>query len=330
MKILLGNNTLSILAGSETWLFTLAKQLVNMGHEVTAFSAELGFIATKLEAMGVKCISEIAGKSGVKAFDYVLDNSKMDFDVVICSHYNVTKYIHSQLPDVPIIAVVHGIIHSNEQTGEIYPEHPVTDFKVDQYIAVSEEVQKLLKDVYNIDSIVLRNFIDLDRFVKSKKINPSPKKFLVNSNYWGKDDEINKIIKEVSDHYKAELLGIGVNFASTFEVEEIIKDVDVVVGMGRSVLEGMAMGKLGICHGRWGTGGVINSENFLKIREHNFSGRNDEGTSILATPQELIDQIDKFYTQKNIDEVYKIIKNDHNAKIAAERLIDIANTLIKR
>jgi glycosyltransferase involved in cell wall biosynthesis len=327
MKILLANNSLNYLAGSETWTLTLATQLVKMGHDVTAYSPDLGLIATKLEAIGVKCVKELTSENGVKAFDYVLDENKSGFDVVICAHYHITHYIHSMLPNTPIIAVVHGIIHKNEQTGEIYPEHPVTEFKVDQYVSVSEEVQGILKQTHNIDSVIIRNFIDLDRF-KKFKINSSPKKFLVNSNYWGVEDEINKIIKEVSVHYGAELFGIGINFASTFEVEEIIKDVDVVIGMGRSVLEGLAMGKLGICHGRWGTGGVINPENITQIREFNFSGRNSK--SILSTPQELIEQIDRYYTQKNVDEVYKIIKKDHNAKIAAEQLIEIAKGLVKK
>jgi glycosyltransferase involved in cell wall biosynthesis len=329
MKILLGNNTLSMLAGSETWMLTLATQLVKMGHDVTAFSPDLGLIATKLEAMGVKCVKELVSENGVKAFDYVLDEDKSKFDVVICAHYQITKYIHSMLPSTPIIGVIHGIIHKNEQTGEIYPEHPVTEFKIDQYVAVSEEIQGILKQVYNIDSVIIRNFIDLDRFKKTK-INPTPRKFLVNSNYWGVEDEINKIIKEVSVHYGAELYGIGVNFASTFEVEEIIKDVDIVIGMGRSVLEGIAMGKLGICHGRWGTGGVINPGNIFKIRERNFSGRSELPSTVLATSQELIEQIDKYYTQKNVDEVYKIVKKDHNAKIAAEQLIEIAKGLVKK
>jgi hypothetical protein len=53
LKILLGNNTLSMLAGSETWVYTLAIQLKKMGHEVSCFAGELGIISEELEKQGI-------------------------------------------------------------------------------------------------------------------------------------------------------------------------------------------------------------------------------------------------------------------------------------
>jgi len=330
MKILLGNNTLDWLAGSELWTLTLASELKKMGHEVTAYSPQLGFIATKLEALGVKCIKEISGEGGIKPFTPILAEEEGKFDAVICAHYEITKYIHSRLPNVPIIAVVHGIIHSNPETGDIYPEHPVLDFKVDQYLAVSEEVQEMLLSVYGIQAKLLRNFFDLDRFKKEGKLPPKPKTILVNSNYWGVEDEINKIIKGVAEHYDAKFIGIGANFSTTFEVEQIIKGADIVFGMGRSVLEGVCMGKIGVVHGRWGTGGVITSESYKELCKTNFSGRKWQGQGILSTSGEIIAQIDAAWNQKQVNAMHEIIKKNHNVSTAAKYLIDIAKELIRQ
>lgn len=330
MKILLGNNTLDWLAGSELWTLTLAAELKRLGHEVTAYSPQLGFIATKLEALGVRCIKEITGESGIKPFSPILEEPQSGFDIVICAHYEITKYIKSRLPNVPIIAVVHGIIHKNPETGEIFPEHPVTEFKVDQYLAVSEEVQDLLLQVYGIQAKLLRNFFDLDRFKKEGKLPAAPKTILVNSNYWGVDDEINKIIKEVADYYNAKFIGIGANFASTFEVESVIKDADIVFGMGRSVLEGVCMGKIGVVHGRWGTGGVITPKSYPELIKTNFSGRKWQSNNTLLPAAAIIEQIDAAWDQKSVNAMHEIIKKEHNVKVAAKWLIELAEDLIKK
>lgn len=325
MNILLGNNTLSILAGSETWTKTLGEELVRQGHRVTAFSPILGYIATQMEGGGIKCVSDIGDENSTTKFSPIFEESNASFDVIICNHYEITKYLHNKFPNVPIIATVHGILHGNKETGEIWPEHPVTEFKVDQYIAVSEEVQNLIKNEYGIESKIIRNFFDLDKFKKDGKISQSPKLFLVNSNYFGVDDQITKVIKAVSNHYGGQLIGVGANFEVTAEINEVLKDVDVVFGVGRSVLEGVCMGKIGVVHGRWGTGGVINPTNVKTLREVNFSGRGSAG---IASPEQIIAEIDASFNQKTVNAMHTYMKREHNVVLAAKEYIKIAEGLI--
>lgn len=330
LNILVANQTLSILAGSETWTLTLAMELKRLGNEITAYSPNIGFIATKMEAAGIKCVKELAGSAGggAKPFDPYFSSEEGEFDVIICSHYEITKYLHSKFPNTPIIAMCHGIIHKNPETGEIFPEHPITEFKVDQYLAPSEEVQELLKTVYNIDAKIMRQFFDLERFKKVGKLPKKPKTILVNSNYWGAQDEINQIIKEVANHYDAKFIGVGANFAPTYETDEIIKDVDIVFGMGRSVLEGVCMGKTGVVHGRWGTGGVITPESVKTLRKTNFSGRPEQGKGELSPAMKIIQEIDAAWNQKTVDEMRICVEKEHNVKVAAKEFIKIAEGLI--
>jgi len=331
MKILVANQTLDILAGSETYILTMATELKRLGHEVTAFSPQLGIIATKLEAIGVKCVNTLNGDGShqIKPFNPVLEEAEGKFDVAICAHYEITKEIRRKFSKLPIIAVCHGIIHSNPKTGEIFPEHPVTDMNINQYIAVSEEVQNLLKSVYNIDSVVIRNCFDLERFKKEGKLKEKPETILVNSNYWGVDGEINDIIKDVAKHYDAKFIGIGANFVPTYETDLVIKDADVVFGMGRSVIEGVCAGKIGVVHGRWGTGGVITPETYKTLKLTNFSGRPVKGEGKLLSANEIIEQIDNAWNQKTVNANYAIIKKENDVKVVAEKLLAIANELIK-
>lgn len=326
LKILIGNNSLSMLAGSETWSRTLAIQLKKMGHVVEGFSPELGIISEQLEKEGIRCFNQIS-TSGVKPFSIVLEERHdFDYDVIIASHWHIIDFLRQEFPKTPIISTIHGIIHLLEDGISMAPEHPALNSGVNQFVAVSEEVQEKLKKDYNIDSLLIRNFFNFDKLEEMRKISEKPKQFLVNSNYVGKDDAEIKIIREVANHYGAKLAAIGVNFAPAIDLWSAINDSDIVVGMGRSVLEGVAAGRLGIVHGRWGTAGVINESNVEEIRRCNFSGRNSGGK--LFTSEELINQIDQYYNEKTIEWGKNYIQREHNVVLAAEMFVQIARDLL--
>lgn len=326
MKILMGNNTLDILAGSETFTYTLARAFKKLGHEVSAYSPQLGFIAMQLEKEGIKCVSGFSQKQEAHKFNPVLEEeSDEDFDVIICSHYQITHDLHRRFPHVPIIATVHGILHSDINTGQIWPEHPVTEFKVDQYVAVSEEVQGLLKEVYGIDSVIIRNGFDLEKFAWQEWSGKKPETFLINSNYLGIDDAPVQVMKEVVKHYGAKFKAVGANFTGSWDMQDVIKDVDVVIGMGRSVLEGFAMGKIALVQGRWGTGGVLTPKTYETIRQSNFSGRNSQGN--YATKEEIIAMIEEALNPEQFTWQKQIIEKEHSSIEAAKRFLEIAERL---
>ena len=329
LRILLGNNTLSLLAGSETWVLTLAKELKRLGHTVHGFSPELGIISNKLKDDGIFCFDNISN-SGVKPFSFILKEDIITdyYDIIIANHWNIVEYLRSRFPITPIISTIHGILYKvKDQKGiEVNaPEHPALNSGVNQFISVSEEVSELLRKEYNIDSIIIRNFLDCT--AKFRKISPKrPKSILFNSNYNLLTDPEVSILKQVADHYGAKTLLVGQNFSITSNIEKAIDEADIVVGMGRSVLEGVAAGRLGIVHGRWGTGGVVCPENIEELKRYNFSGRNAKGK--LMTAEEMINEIDKYYNKENIDWGIKYTKINHNVSIAATNFLNIAMDLL--
>lgn len=323
LKILVANATLALLAGSETHTLTLAKQLKRMGHEIFGFSPELGIIAEEMKKDNIPCYNNIS-VSGVKPFSFILEEKPQhDYDIIIANHNKIVEYLRNQFPRTPIISTIHGIIHKSD--NEIYPEHPALHSGVNQFISVSEEVQQKLRQDYNIDSLIIRNFIDLNYFKTKKRFSPKIKQILINTNYNTKDDEEIKIFKEVANHYGAKLAAVGMNFIISTDMQKAIEDSDIVVGMGRSVLEGMAMGKIGFVHGRWGSAGIAHAGNIEEMRTCNFSGRNSKG---LMVKEEIIDNIDKHYNLKNSHWSREYISNEHNAVFAAESYVHIARELL--
>lgn len=325
MKILIGNNTLSLLAGSETWVLTLARELKRQGHEVFCFSPSLGIIAEKLESEGIHCYNDLLKKE-IKPFSFIFQEEiKHDYDIIIANHNHIVFYLREVFPNKPIISTIHGIIHF-DGNGNIAPEHPALNSGVAQFVAVSEEVQDKLKNEYQIDSIIIRNFFDLNNLKSIRPISSGkPKQFLINTNYQSKDDPEITVLREVANHYGAKLSAIGMNFNQTLDTKRVIEDADVVFGMGRSVLEGVAMGRLGIVQGRWGTGGVICKDNISSLKFYNFSGRNSGGK--LATKEELIAMIDKYYNQETIDWGLNYIRSEHDVFSGADRYVDLAMEL---
>lgn len=330
MKILLGNNTLSLLAGSETWTYTLAVQLKKMGHDVQGFSPDLGIISRDLQTFGIPSHRDLA-PSGMKPFSVVLEE-KVDhnYDLIIANHFHIVDYLRRMFPKTPIISTIHGILHTmpNPQTNELMwaPEHPAMNAGVNQFVSVSEEVQEILRKEYNLDSLIIRNFFDTQKYTVQRKVSETPKVFLINTNYNGGNDPEIEVIRAVVKHYGANLIATGANFGTSPDMVPAIEDADVVIGMGRSVLEGVCAGRLGIVHGRWGTGGVINEANIEELRAVNFSGRNSGGK--MMTPEEMIAEIDKYYNPDNLEWGRNYILREHNVEIAAETFLRLGQGLL--
>lgn len=312
----MGNNTLATYAGSELWTYTLVAELQRRGHHVTAFSPDLGAIASKLEAIGTRCTADVGTLPD-------------DCDVIICNHHDITTALHRRLPHVPIIAVVHGTSHRDPHTGQILPEHPVVDFAVGQYVAVSEEIQSLLRGSYGIEAVVLRNFFDLGRFTWTPSpVEGPPRNILINCNYSRPQDEPVRVMREVADHYGARLRTIGANFQEVgWAVEDAISGSDVVAGMGRSVLEGFCMGKLALVHGRWGTGGVVTEQTYDVLKLTNFSGRNSNGG--LASAGEIVGLIDEAIGHRQSDWQRRTVETNHDVRAAAASLVQRAEELLR-
>lgn len=146
MKILLTNNTLENLAGSETWVKTMFESLEELGHQVGAYvaSREDLLIGKTVENPDLAIINHNSCLNGLR-------------------HLNCKKIFTS-----------HGIIPDLEQPVE----------GADIYVSVSEEVQDNLKKK-GFESVVIRNPIDCDKFKSTRPINSTIKKVLFSSNYQG-------------------------------------------------------------------------------------------------------------------------------------------------
>ena len=212
MKILITNNTLDTIGGSETYTYALIKELSKQ-HEVTAYSKRLGMISKLLQNDMINVVDTLP--SDPNYFDLVLASHTSTIPDVL--HYNCTK-----------VQTCHGIFTSLEQPYK----------GMDKYVAISEEVQTHLKSK-GFDSTIILNGIDCERFKPTKPINKELKTILTLSH----SEQLNSMLQSICNDRGIELITRNKYKNATFNVEKDINEADLVVTLGRGCYEAMACGR---------------------------------------------------------------------------------------
>ena len=284
--------------GSERFLFLLAPKLKELGFNPIFYSPRLGIVANKLMDLGFSVYSTI-------------NELPNNIDLIHGQHCRETYRVYSRYYRQSIISFIHGVLP--------WQESPPFLPTIRQYVAVSEEIQNKLVVGYGISNkkvIIVRNPVDLKVFSLKKSINPKPKKVLLLSHK--ADQSTFETVKEASrmKGYDFEWIG-GKN--AKWDVEKYIRKSDIVVTLGRGVLESIACGCFPIVFDRFGGDGAVTQENFYRLRRKNFSGRYFNKP---FTTSELIEEFEK-YDLDNIVNLHEIIKREHDVEIIAKELIDL-------
>jgi glycosyltransferase involved in cell wall biosynthesis len=273
MDILVSNHHLGSLGGSETFTYTLALELKRLGHNVTVLTPSPGLVSEKLRVEHGMVVNEISPQ----------------YDLCLLNHNNTVNWVLENLKEQPhskIIQTCHGYIPPLEQ-----PQGS-KDIK---YVSISKEVQNHLKQK-GLNSEVIHNGIDLERF-KPQGDNSKFNKIYSLS----QSDYFNKMLVEVAQHFNVELAYNNKHKNPIWEIEDKIKDSQLIFGLGRSAYEGLAMGKtVFAADARNYMGGkmdgIINQNNIEKYLGNNCSGR---CMNITPTVETLIKEIENNFTLDN-------------------------------
>jgi hypothetical protein len=289
------------MAGSETACYTLAAEFIRLGYKVSAFSLHLGKVAEKMKGLGVNILDK----------SELLKKDKSDFDICFANHCGPTDVIRRAFPDLPIVQTVHGI------TGNA--ESPLPGCQA--YISVSEETQDVLKRFYRVESTIIRNAVNTERFNEVTPRNESLKKVLVSSSYYSKDHPIFQIIKSAVEEFGAELVAIGRFMDWQWSTEKIYNNVDLVITMGRGAIEAMSCNRPIIVAGHHGktqplsSDGIVSKDNIEEIRKNNFSSRRFRSE---WKKEDFIEAFKKYDNTTNYREL--VLANHDITKIAQEYL----------
>lgn len=273
MKILVSNNHLNNLGGSETFTYTLAVELQRIGHEVHILTPTPGYVSQKLE-----------NEHKIK-----VNTISPEYDLCLLNHNSTVKWVLENLKEQnpkKIIQTCHGIIPPLEQPH---------GSKEIQYVSISKEVQTHLKQK-GFNSEVIHNGIDLERFQSQEKSDKFTKIYSLSQS-----NPFNEILSKVAKYYNVELAYNNKHINPIWDIENHLKSSQLIFGLGRSAYEGLAMGKtvfIGDARNYMGgkMDGIINKDNIENYLENNCSGRY---TNSIPTYENIIKEIENNFTLQN-------------------------------
>jgi len=288
-----------LLGGSETYAVTVAEQLERLGHEVTFFAGAASPQGRELLASrGLRLVSGAPAELA----------DRDDFDVVLAQDA-ASAYSAAARRKVPIVFVVHGLAGFEHPPQGLEPLPPV--------VVMNDRMARHVSAMARKPEVVrLRQPIDIQRF-KARPAAPKARRVLVFSNYL-QDDRM-AMLQQACDDLGLELVTMGVIGKTSITPQEQVAAADIVVGYGRSVLEGMAMGRAAYVWDRGGGDGWITPESYPELEADGFSGG---ATKAIIDTERLRDDLAAYRSELG-PLGYDLVRNHHSAQQHAEDLIEL-------
>lgn len=207
-RVLVASHRLDAVGGSETFTYALIESLINKGYSVEYFTFFKGVTSDKIEHnLGVKFMS------------------KKRYDLILANHYTCVLFLSRK---GLIIQTCHGI----------FPELEKPSPYADGFVSISEEIRThILKKGYK--STLILNGINCNRYTSKTPINKELKNILSLSQSKVANAKIESVCKEIGVNFKK----LNKNVNPIWNVEDLINEADLVVGIGRSAYEAMACGR---------------------------------------------------------------------------------------
>lgn len=207
ITILVANHHLARTGGTENYTFALASALSRAGYSVEYFTFVKGMISDKLEELGINYMS------------------KKKYDLILANHYTTVDKLYKY---GLIIQTCHGVFPALE--------HPSK--RADLYVAVSEEICRHLESK-GLEATIINNGIDCNRFRCINPVNESIKSVLSLCQGQAAGEMVAGICKKRNYRY----LQANKFTDNVYDVETLINQADIVVGIGRSLYDAMACGR---------------------------------------------------------------------------------------
>lgn len=274
MKIDLALWHLQGYAGTQTWAYTLAHAFRQMGHDVAFYCESFGRLGMRLIAEGFEVLTH---RQRVPRADFhIVSQPRMFLRCPSCGKYAP--------PDADMKALEHRtekgepcpggeLINFLPKGKRVYVSHgwleheaPVDDGS--PYFVVSPEQQARLKRLADLDSTVIPQPIDLERFKPRSHRREHKGHILLLSTWPAEDGILAQAVAQTSSRLLKSPMG-----GQTWDIPEWINEAATVIGTGRGIAEAMACDRMPVICGQFGCDGVVTPRDIEKQAEFNFSGR---------------------------------------------------------
>jgi hypothetical protein len=252
VEIVLTALTLGQPGGMQTYLLTIAPQLQRLGHDITLFSPATGLM------------SDMARERGLQVAERESDLPE-SCDAVISSDAVTLLAMADRYPSSTRLLVV----HSAEFDVHLPPGY---DGTVSCAVAMSDAVALRLRAMAGEFAVErLHQPIDTDRYRDTGPATARPRRVLMLGNYLtGRSKDALCRACEDSGLQWRQAGGYGEVLA---DPTQAIKEADIVIGQGRSVLDAMACGRAAWVYGPIAGDGWVTESTYPGMEADGFRGR---------------------------------------------------------
>ena len=294
--ILVANNHLKKVGGSETFTYALIEALLKKGFEVEYFTFFKGNVSKRIERdLNVGFMS------------------RSKYDLILANHNTCVNYLSRR---GITIQTCHGIFPKEEQPSRY----------ADGHIGISKEVKDHL-EALGFKSEIIVNGIDCERYTIEKPINETLTKVMSLS----QSETANAKIEAACNVLGLEFTKFNKHENPVWNVEHMINDVDLVLGLGRSAYEAMACGRAVVVfderdYFKSYSDGYMTPALVEKCVENNCSGRYSK---LEFSTEDLISEFKK-YRKKDGDALRELALKSFNMNLQVEKYLHFASGLTKK
>jgi hypothetical protein len=263
MRILVANRFLATTGGSENFTFAIIEEMVRLGYSVEYF--------TFLKGDNENGVSQRIEKLGVPFMEHE------SYDLILASGNNAVRYL-SQYGFV--IDTMHSILPGVEEPSAF----------ADLYVSVSPYICEFYREK-GYESKVIMNGINCGRFKPKRELRTKLYKVLSLC----QSKKSNEFIKKCCAKIGVKFAKTDKNIDNKWDIEDDINEADLVVGIGRSLYDGMACGRAVISYDKrsYRDPGHEGDGYLTKDNIHQSMYRNCTGTHAF-TEEEFINELKKY------------------------------------
>jgi hypothetical protein len=300
MRLVLATNHLG-LGGSESYLLTVAEQLDRLGHETIVFTHEPGRGAEVARALGIEIVDE-SGLSG-------------GFDAALAQDAGVSHQLADLYPATPQLFVAHSSRFDLQAPPQLAG-------MVGAIVALNDRVARRMRSFVTEPEVVrLRQPIDHERFTPRAPLPETPRRALLLSNN-ANDDRL-AMLEEACAEAGLKLAQVGGLPGQATDVRSALAGVEIVIGYGRSVLEGMACGRAAYVYDWKGGDGWVTAQSYAAIEAEGFAGG---ATGDLIDQAALVRDL-RSYSAAMGPVNHDLVIKHHRAAVHAQELVALMRRL---
>jgi len=240
-----------MLGGTETYSVTVGEQLERLGHKVVLHAGEASAEGRELAASRGLPLS--VGDSDLLR----------QVDAVLVQDAATAYEFAGRMPGVRQVFAVHGLATYEHPPGQLDPTLPVVVFndRVGGHAAAIASGPTVIR---------MHQPIDFERFKPRGGTRRRARTVLTLSNYLA--GARLEMLEGVCEDLGLELIRLGATGGPTIDPREAMARADIIVGYGRTVLEGMAMGRAAYVWDYAGGDGWVTPETYTELEADGFSG----------------------------------------------------------